>query len=690
MDIHTYLADSDAPIINLSAKKHFQALTTNEAKLYAHHLSKASFWGSRVVLRSVSPESETIYDLILSIHHSLGEPGNNEEYLKAFDSDDQLVIFYLEYASQFLSNLGNYKSFGDKKFIPQLLKENFDTLIEKINNEKVSLYYNKVRNVMYSLDAATLLGWPQQGQVSAYYFGDVTKPQVEAVNEAIAEKGIMPENTRVEKVSDDEFVVHVACANTENNTDYYPKQPFTTKTGTKVSFKFGDHSREFKNIVHHLAEARKYVANDTQGKLLDYYIESFTTGSMNAHKNSQIEWVKDMKPQVESNIGFIETYRDPSGVRGEWEGLVAMINHDRTQKFSALVQNAGKFISQLPWDNFYEKDSFNPPDFTSLEVLTFAGSGIPAGINIPNYDDVRLNVGFKNVSLGNVLSSNPSNPKKEETISFVKDSEKQLFKDLREPAFEVQVGLHELLGHGSGKLLQQTGPNQFNFDPADSRALSYYKQHESWGSVFGVTAGSYEECRAELVALYLILKCGPQVLPIFGVDSEPQQSDLEFVATLLMCRAGLLALEFWDPNTKIWGQPHMRARFGIMKSMINAGVCNLTYSADNYDDLVVTINRDKLRTAAVQGLGEFLLNLHVYKATANVTDGAKYYDEITAVTPEFSRFRDVVLAKKLPRRQFIQANTCADTSSGANSTVSVVEYPECEAGLISSYYHRDT
>ena len=681
---NTFFADSEAPIIQLSAAKDFHQLPSDGNKLYAHYFSRASHWGTRAVLRSVSGESEEIFDLILAIHDKLGQPDSNEAYIAKLSSlEERVVTKYLEYASQFLWNLGNFKSFGDKKFIPNMAVVEFDQLIEAVGDDAISASYKNVSRAIFSTDAG-LLGWRDLGHVSAYYPGKLipTKAEIEAVNAGLAKNGIMPENTRVEKVDDSNFVVHVASADKENNTGYYPNDPIKLENGASVTFKFGDHSEQFAKIVENFQEARKYASNDTQRRMIDYYIESFKTGSMNAHKKSQIEWVKDLKPMVESNIGFIETYRDPSGVRGEWEGLVAMVNQDRTAKFSSLVENAGQFISLLPWDKTLEKDVFTPPDFTSLEVLTFAGSGIPAGINIPNYDDVRLNVGFKNVSLGNVLSANPKKPKKEEVITFLSDDLQKKFLKWRDDAFEVQVGLHELLGHGTGKLLQEVEPGKFNFDKEKVKYTTWYGPNQTWGSLFGAIAGSFEECRAELVALYLILKAPKEVLPIFGIKPE-DFDDLVLIATILMARAGLLGLEFWDPSTKKWGQPHMQARFGIFKSLNKAGVATLEYTKEDYSDLEIKVDVSKLDNVAIDTLGDFLLNLHTFKCTANFKDGEKFYNDITDVTDDYAKFRDIVLAKKLPRKQLIQANTFLK-----DGQVELKEYSESEVGMIQSFYDR--
>jgi dipeptidyl-peptidase-3 len=679
IDKSTFFADTKAPIVSLTAKTFFDQLTEKE-KRYAHFFSRAGHLGTRIVLRQVSHESEQIYDLIIQIHQNLQADYYGK--LKGVVSEDS-IKYYLEYASQFLSNLGNYKSFGDKKFIPRVDVEDFEKVVEAAKVSKV--VFNSIKERLYSVDSkSALLGFTADGHVSGYYFGKISKQDSDKLKTILAENKIYWENLRVKKLSDKEFLLAVASEALLNTTDY-PNE-INTDDGYKITLEFGDHAIEFDLINQYLEKARENAANETQVKMIDEYIKSFKTGSLEAHKESQKYWVKDLSPVIETNIGFIETYREPGGVIGEWEALISIQNKDRTKKFQQLVDQAENFIQLLPWGKEFEKDKFQAPDFTSLEVLTFAGSGIPAGINIPNYDDIRLNIGFKNVSLGNILNAKSSN----EPITFIGESDFDVFNKYRNDSFEVQVGIHELLGHGSGKLLTELSDGSFNYDHAnpplglDGKPITtYYKKGETWGSLFGSLAGAYEECRAEVIALYLITN--KELLGIFGFESEEDQQGIIYSGFLQMSRAGLLALEFWDPESTKWGQPHMQARFSIMKTLLISGLIEFKYTKPDFSDLVVVLDKSKINTIGHSAIEDYLKHLHIYKASGNVVKGSEYFIDRSTVTPELAKFRDSVLKARLPRKQFIQANTGI-----VDNKVVLREYEENEIGMIQSFAERET
>ncbi|KAF2072217.1 hypothetical protein CYY_006462 [Polysphondylium violaceum] len=651
IDLHT--TPIEIPIYRLNVTEPFKSLTEKE-KLYAHHFSQACWWGSKVCLGQTSEESPVIFALLQQLFSIDQVPELKSKLVPSIISlEDFNAILY--YSCLFYSNMGNYLSFGDSKFIPRINKDKFQLVINSLNDSKLTLLWNKCSELMYSLKKNELeLGIDGTG-VSTYYNPGITKDEIKKVQDYMNSVSLSAYNTRLFKVGQDHYKLLLASAETKPTTtvDYQ---------GTKIDITYGDWSASLAKVAHHLEQALPYAANENQSQMIKKYVDHFKLGDINDHMESQKYWIKDVGPVVETNIGFIESYRDPFGVRGEFEGFVAIVNKELTAKLGKLIDNAETFIAQLPWNKTtkaFEREKFIRPDFTSLEVLTFASTGVPLGINIPNYDSFK-EIGFKNVSLGNVLAA-----RKKQKENFLRDEDQDLYSELFSHAFEVQVALHELLGHGSGKLVQVDANGKLNIDPETINVVTgkkidpqteAYKVGETYDSKFENVGSMIEENRAEAVALSLSLS--PAILSLFGYTGQKAE-DITYIMWLIMAKAGLSALEFYSPPTSEvpegrFRQAHMGARYALFNVFLKSKIISLNVTED---DVIVTLDRSKIKTVGIDAVNDFLTKVNVYKATGNVTAARALFKEYQPVDQEFLRIRDIVLAKKKPRAVLVQSHT---------------------------------
>ncbi|KAL7340779.1 aflatoxin-detoxifizyme [Rhodotorula toruloides] len=696
VDKSRYLADSNPPVCSLRIADSFKALTREE-KLYAHYISQASWAGGRIIQRQTTPTAERLCDLVIATFSAAKGKAADLEALKAKSGvSDEDWNELLAYSAQVLSNLSNMRSFGATKFIPRVSEQSFEAVVKASQRSDVALpLWQELKEEIYSLspEASLSIGKPSAGHVSAYYPSSPapSDAQVDEVQALCDAAGISTANTRLSRVSDTELVLLVASISALPS--HYPKSLKSEKLGFEVRLQAGDYADALAKVDAALAQAGQYAANDNQREMLKHYAKSFETGNIEAHKEGSRSWVKDVGPVVESYIGFIEDYVDPFGARAEWEGFTAIVNKAESAKFDTLVQGAAEHLKTLPWPKEYEVDVFKRPDFTALEILSFATSGIPAGINIPNCDnyDIRESLGFKNVSLINVLSAKaPGEP-----CTFIYPDEVEQYRAWEDKAFSVQVANHELLGHGSGKLFQQRADGSRNFDPEKTinpltgePIESWYMPGETYGSKVGPVSSSMEECRAEAVALYLASNA--DIATIFGHDTKEAQEDLVYYTFLVMMRAGVRALEFYDPTTKKHGQAHMQARLGIAQWLISHDIARVEFVHDDSGNLVDAFARVDRKAALERGkevMGQLLVEIQVRKSTGDGPGATKFYTELTAPSAEWvDKLRPLVLAKKLPRKVFVQPNTVVNPSTG---DVELVEYPTTPEGVVQSFIERD-
>ena len=235
------------------------------------------------MLRQVSRESEHIYDLIMELHrHGKGDWEKLRE--DAGLSKDEMKDF-LNYAAQFLGNGGNFKSFGDSKFVPRVSPRQLKALAT--STKKALEYYDKTQGAIYASkdEAGMLLGFPDSGHVSGYYpnSSNITKDEIHAISKFVDSKGLLPENTRLSKTSNGNFELLIASGETKPKKDDrdIPEEHYKLDgklEGRTLKLVWGEHAAEMTNVSKQMTAAQHAALNSVENDMCGAYEKSFRTG----------------------------------------------------------------------------------------------------------------------------------------------------------------------------------------------------------------------------------------------------------------------------------------------------------------------------------------------------------------------------------------------------------------------------
>jgi len=670
---------------------------SDQEKLYAHYLCSACWCGLPVSQHQVSRESVTLFHIVQKCFRGPRTVSEIVEAIGKAVGNDEVAQRFMEYSAWVLGHLGNYTGFGDTKFVPRLSRKQYlDCVRAAVAGQNdaeatIKLAEEKLDDV-FLLNPANLrrLGFDDSG-VTSYYTPDVTKKEAEAVQAVLDRHGVSAVNTRCAKIGDKKYRVVAASAEPAGEVKTYEED------GIVVEVSRGDFHTYMARVAQQLDKAAEHAPREVEKKMLEQYSAHFRSGDVAMHKDSQRTWVTDKNPSVETNIGFIETYRDPLGVRAEWEGWVAIVDKELSRSFGKLVDCAPSLLSRLPWGPSFEKARFIKPDFTAIDVLVFATSGVPLGINLPNYDDVREDTGFKNVSLSNILRSVVPEGK----VRYLTEEDGELFKKTFGPVWDIGVGLHELLGHGSGRVLVEGSfkPEEVISPLTGKPVTTWYKSGQTYDSIFKTLASPMEECRAECVSLVLCVE--PEVLRCFGHNPDEITDgchDMVYENFVSMIRAGFGGIEYYAPSSKRWLQAHCEARYAIMNTLLRASreaaartgkkpAVEYVFSEDR-TDVVLKVDRSQVMDVLLPAIKQLVLTIQVYRATADIENATHFWKDITAVdmdNPDIATIYEILRKNKKPRRIFVQPLTQIDEKT---STVRLVNFSPSPQGIIESYQAR--
>ena len=298
----------------------------------------------------------------------------------------------------------------------------------------------------------------------------------------------------------------------------------------------GLYGKAIEKIVYWLQKAATVAENEGQRNYINELIKFYQTGSLKTFDDYSIMWAEETKSDVDFINGFIESYGDPLGMTGSWEGMVNFRDKAASRRSKLISDNAQYFESNSPVDNRFKKKNVKGVSAKVITAAILAGDSYPStpiGINLPNSNWIRAQHGSKSVSIDNITDAYnkvAAGTGFNEEFAY-SDVEVELMKNYLALADALHTDLHECLGHASGQLLPGV----------DQDAL---KAHGS----------TLEEARADLFALYYL--ADPKLIEL-GIFQDKDTYKAEYYKYIMN---GLMTqLTRIEPGKDI-EEAHMRNR----------------------------------------------------------------------------------------------------------------------------------
>ena len=437
------------------------------------------------------------------------------------NKDDKDYQAFLKYLKQVWFGNGIYHHYSMDKFVPEFSKAFFDKQFASLPGAKQRIDEKKV------------------------------------LDRVIFDPKFMPK--RVNQADGEDLILTSACNMYEGVTqqeveDFYNNLKDTTdltpiswglnckvvkKNGKIVEepYKVGGlYSKAIEKIVYWLQKAATVAENEGQRAYINELIKFYQTGSLKTFDDYSILWAEETKSDVDFINGFIESYGDPLGMTGSWEGMVNFKDKAASRRSKLISDNAQYFESNSPVDNRFKKKNVKGVSAKVITAAILAGDSYPStpiGINLPNSNWIRAQHGSKSVSIDNITDAYnkvAAGTGFNEEFAY-SDVEVELMKKYLALADALHTDLHECLGHASGQLLPGV----------DQDAL---KAHGS----------TLEEARADLFALYYL--ADPKLIEL-GIFKDKDTYKAEYYKYIMN---GLMTqLTRIEPGKDI-EEAHMRNR----------------------------------------------------------------------------------------------------------------------------------